>query len=486
MDPSRTPVVVGAAQVRGERGGTREPLALVLDAVRAAGEARLLARADTVLAVGVASWSYDSVAARVGTAVGAVPRHRTDSPTGGHWPARLLDEAAARIAAGESQVALVVGGEAQAARRALGDRDPVEAGWTPPAEPPPFDADAFGSPQQLAAGLLLPTRAYAVFENRLQADLGLTAEESAQWSARLYADLSQVAARNPAAWSPEVRTPEEVATPTAANRMVCEPYVRAVNAMPNVDQAAAVVVTSLAVARDLGVAHVSHVWGGAGVDDVVDLLARDAYGASRALSACLDAALERSPVRPGLVDVYSCFPVVPKLAALHLGLPRDAVLSATGGHASFGGPLNSYSLHAVVAAHERLRDGEDAALVHANGGLLTYQHAVLLGRRPHPDGYVGDPVPRRLDPAGPGVAEPADTDLLVEAATVEHGREGGPAQAFVVGRTPEGLRAAAWTDEAAVARQLSLAALPPGVRTHVGRRVRVRAGFGAAVVTEVL
>lgn len=474
-DPRRVPVVVAAAQVV-SRGAVRSPLDLAIEAVREAGERPLLTRLDTVLAVDVASWPVASLAGLVASAVGASPRVTYDAPVGGQWPARLLDRAAAAVAAGESEVALVVGAEAQASVRTLHGGTPP--GWPEPVERT-FDPAAFGSPQALAAGLLLPTRVYPMFEQRLTADLGLTLEQGARWSAELYAALSQVASRNPAAWTPEVRTADRVFDVGPRNRMVSEPYPLAVNAMPNVDQAAAVLVASQAFAHEQGLPVLAYVWGGAGVDDTVDLLAREAYGVSRALCGCLDAVRRIGPL--DLLDVYSCFPVVPKLATEHLGLPRDTVLSVTGGHASFGGPLSTYGLHAVVAVVQALRAGAQTGVVHANGGMLTYQHAIVLGRQPHEDGYVGDPEPRLLQPAGPGIAPPAEGVLTIETATVEHDRDAGPARAFLVGRDETGLRAAASTDDPRVADQLSQAHGSP-----LDRRVRTVPEGEARRVVEVL
>jgi acetyl-CoA C-acetyltransferase len=495
----RRPVVVGAGQLRANRErtveGAREPLVLLTAALRQAerdaGVPGLLAAADAVWAVNVASWAYDDLAAKVGAAVGAIPRTCVDTGLGGHHPVRLLDEAAARIWSGESEISLLVGAEAQASVSLLGKAgiDPVTAlGWSAgPGGPPAFDPDQLGSPAMQAAGLLAPTRVYPLYENRLQADLGLTPEESHAWSAQLYAAMSRAAAGHPASWSDEALTEEQIALAGPGNRMVCEPYPLSMNAMPHVDQAAALVVTSLGTARASGVPDdaLVHVWGGAGADDEPDLLARKDFGHSRALGDALDRCLAAGGAQLrdlDLVDVYSCFPVVPKLVALHLGLPPDAAMSVTGGHSAFGGPLNSYSLHALATVAQRLRGEGGTGLVHANGGYLTHQHAVLLSSRPHPDGYVGDPEPRQVRDEPVRTALPAEAagttgsvDVVVETATVEHGRNGAAVQAFVVGRTGDGARVAGATprgDEQA-ARVLSLAQLPPGATTHVGRRLRL-------------
>jgi acetyl-CoA C-acetyltransferase len=396
-------------------------------------------------------------------------------------------------------VAVIVGGEAQASVGALRKAgvDPVaELGWSAePGGPPELDPDELGSAEQLAAGLFLPARVYPLYENRLQADLGLTPAEGAAWSARLYSDYSRVAATHSAAWNTAVLTPEQVGTPGPGNRMVCEPYPLAVNARPHVDQAAAVVLTSLAVARAAGVPddRLTFVWGGAGADDLPDPLRRRGFGRSDALAAALDRALERTGTKAGdldAIDVYSCFPVVPKLAALHLGLDRLAVLSVAGGHSSFGGPLNTYSLHAIATLAEQLRGRSATGLVHANGGYLGTQHAIVLAGRPHPEGYVGDPEPVRIEhPVAPALADAAalaaeGADLVVETCTVEHARSGGPQQAFVVGRTPDGARVAVHTapGDVAAAASLSFAALPEGVTTQVGRTVRLALVEGRPVV----
>jgi acetyl-CoA C-acetyltransferase len=241
-------------------------------------------------------------------------------------------------------------------------------------------------------------------------------------------------------------------------------------------------------------ARLAYVWGGAGADDLPDPLRRTGFSGSEALGQALDRSLDAAGVAIGdvdLVDVYSCFPVVPKLAALHLGLDRDAVLSVAGGHSSFGGPLNTYSLHAIATIAERLRAGAASGLVHANGGYLSYQHSILLGARPHPEGYVGRPVPVAVAHRGAPVVLDAATAaqdgpaLTVETATVEHGRDGAPQQAFVVGRVATGERVAAATspDDRAGATELSLANLPPGALTHVGRTVRLSLRNGQPAVT---
>lgn len=490
------PVLVGVGQVRGNRErtveGAREPLELLLDAVSAAaadtGVPSLLGKVDSIATVHVASWAYHDLAARVAARIGAEPTVLINSTVGGQWPSRLLERAAAAIAAGRSRVALIASGEALASLMALHKAgvDPVEHGWS--ADPGVSHTPRSAAPDaMLESGLTFPTRVYPLFENALRHARGETSEQAAASAAQLYAAFSGVAAENPAAWNPVPRTAADIGRVAPGNRMVCEPYPLAVNAMPQVDQAAAVIVTSLAAAREAGVGEqrIVHVRGGFGADDSRDVLARPSFASSAALASVLDRALQG--VEPGDLDVveaYSCFPVVPKLVAAHLGLPLAAMAGVTGGHNSFGGPLSSYTLHGFVAVAQRLRAGARLALVHGNGGFLTYEHATVLSREPSPSGYTGDPEPLATAGEPPPMAPvPDGAAATVETATVEWGRDGRLAQGFLVGRTAAGSRFAVSTAPGDTASAQALSTHPHG-REVVGRTVRVTAKDGHAVVEE--
>ncbi|MFV9427600.1 acetyl-CoA acetyltransferase [Rhodococcus pyridinivorans] len=492
-DPTRVPVVIGVGDLRSGRAGApadpREPLDLIHEATLAAiadSGADLATRIDTIHAIKTASWNYDDLPGLLAERLGAAPEHTSTTPIGGHWPAALLDRIGHDIAAGTSTVALLVGGEAQASATnsyKVGT-DPVTLGWTTaPGGPAPISNEDLGSPAMQRAGMIVPTRVYPLFENRLSHDLGHSREKSLDWSATLYAAFSQFAAENPASWNPERRTADDIRTVAGKNRLVTDPYPLLVNAMPFVDQAAAVVVTSLAVARELGVPddQLLYVWGGAGATEPSDVLARGDFGRSAALDDALRRTLSATDLRPGdfdIIDAYSCFPVVPKLLIEQLGLPRDTVPSVTGGHSFFGGPLNSYTLHSVVSVAKRLRQDGELALVHGNGGYLTYQHVVVLGCAPHTDGYVGDPEHVLLEPSAPEAATDYSGEVQIVTATAEFGRDGNPSIGFLVGLTPDGLRVSGQTDATGAA------VLAAGADI-VGETVHVTDNGGTLTVTRI-
>ncbi|NDV03573.1 acetyl-CoA acetyltransferase [Rhodococcus sp. IEGM 248] len=487
MDPARIPVIVGVGEIRSGRAGDpaapREPLDLITDAARAAladsGSATLGSRIDAIHAVKTVSWSYDDLPGLLAARLNLPSPRSSTSPIGGHWPAALLDRIGDDIASGRSSAALLVGGESQATMTALrkSGTDPATLGWaSAPGGPPAFDPADLGSPAMQRAGLIVPTRVYPLFENRVAHESGLGPDESLAESARIYSAFSELAAKNPASWTSEVYSAEEIATVGPGNRMVCEPYPLMLNAMPFVDQAAALLVCSLAVAREHGVPEdrTVYVWGGAGATDPVDVLSRNGFGTSTAMTDAVHRALSRTSIDASeldIVDAYSCFPVVPKLLNRTLGLPARIVPSVTGGHSFFGGPLNSYTLHSIAEVTRRLREGAGLALVHGNGGYLTYQHVVLLAGAPHPDGYVGDPEPAQLASEAPEPVTGYEGRADIVTSTVEYGRDGAPATGFVVAHTPDGRRLAGRTGpEEAVA--LSAFAETPA-RSVIGRTVHI-------------
>ena len=76
----------------------------------------LQSRIDSVSVVNTWTWNYNDLPGLVGESLGVNPKYKILSHHGGDSPAKLVDEAAQRIASGESKVALVTGGEALASR----------------------------------------------------------------------------------------------------------------------------------------------------------------------------------------------------------------------------------------------------------------------------------------------------------------------------------------------------------------------------------
>ena len=76
------------------------------------------------------------------------------------------------------------------------------------------------------------------------------------------------------------------------------------------------------------------------------------------------------------IELYSCFPCVPKMARRTLGLGADVQPTVTGGLTFFGAPLNTYMTHAACAMVRKLRDGAQLGLLYGQGGFVTKHHAL--------------------------------------------------------------------------------------------------------------
>src|SRR5260370_17552151 len=118
-------------------------------------------------------------------------------------------------------------------------------------------------------------------------------------------------------------------------------------ANPTVNMGAAVLMTSLAKARAAGIAEdgLIHVWGGASAEEPRDYLIRDQFFESHPQNAVLNAVkdLVGGDGRAfDAIELYSCFPCVPKMARRTLGLTPDVQPTVTGGLARFRPPLHPY------------------------------------------------------------------------------------------------------------------------------------------------
>ncbi|MFI7443757.1 acetyl-CoA synthetase [Nonomuraea indica] len=472
MDP-RTPCLVGVAQrtVRDQPGP--EPLDLWEEVAReAARDARLpLTRLDSIQLVHTDSWQYDSPTGRLAERLGATPRHQAYSRVSGTAPHLLIGEAAARIAAGDLDAALVAGAEALATRRAYrkaGERVP----WSHPAVPkPPYGWERPPHPVELAHDLFLPAHTYAIMETARRAALGWTIEQEMADRARMLAPMTEVAAGNPYAWRRTPRTPEELA---AGGRFVGWPYTRDTVAVLEVDQAAAVVLVSTALADRLGVPadRRVHLRGWAYAEDTWEVAARPALGASQAIASAATAAFGRAGVTlddMGAIDLYSCFAIALRQACDAIGLdPSDPRgLTVTGGLPYAGGPASDYVLHSTATMAGVLRERGGHGLVTGVGMHLT-KHAYAVWSTEPGDGPVG----ARGDARPVFTAEPVpivpayDGPAVVAGYTVAHDREGAAERGILVVDLPGGGRAHAQVPEPDLLAEAES-------RELVGQRVRL-------------
>jgi acetyl-CoA C-acetyltransferase len=452
----RIPVIVGIGEIvdrPADIADGLEPLALLEQAVRRAeadAGATLIGDIGSLDVVNFLSWRYHAPEQLLAQRLGIAPAHCHYGPVGGESPIRFLHEAALRIARGECEVAAVCGAEAQSTATKA-ERAGITLPWTPFAHDveEPKRGAAFQQPLAVKLGVFRPVSVYPFYEVASSAAWGQTPRQALAESGALWSRYSAVAAANPNAWLRRRFAAHEITTPSADNRPIAWPYTKLMVANPMVNMGAALILTSLARARAAGIAESRLVYplGGASAEDPRDYLARDQFAESHPQNAVLHAVMDLaggSGAAFDAVELYSCFPCVPKMARRTLGFGPDVEPTVTGGLTFFGAPLNTYMTHAACAMVRRLRDGAKLGLLYGQGGFVTKHHALVVSREPPKEALAQEvSVQAEADRhrgAVPDFVTKASGRGRVESFTALHGRDGKVEHGVVMLRTESNAR----------------------------------------------
>jgi acetyl-CoA C-acetyltransferase len=477
----RIPVIVGVGEITDrpkEIAEGLEPLALLEEALKRAeadSGGKLLGDIQSLDIVNFLSWRYRDPEKLLSDRLGIKPKHAYYGPVGGESPIRYLHEAAQRIARGECSVAAVCGAEAQSTATKA-ERAKIDLPWTPFAHDveEPKRGAAFQKPMAVKLGVFRPVTVYPLYEAATSAHWGQTPREAMAESGRLWSTYSNVASQNPNAWLKRRFTPEEITTPTSDNRLIAWPYTKLMVANPTVNMGGAVLLTSLAKAKALGIAEdrIIHVWGGASAEEPRDYLVRDQFYESHPQNAVLEAVMDLvggDGKAFDAIELYSCFPCVPKMARRTLGLGADVRPTVTGGLTFFGAPLNTYMTHAACAMVRKLRGGARLGLLYGQGGFVTKHHGLVLSRQAPLAPLAQDTSVRaeadRHRGAVPDFVTEADGKGKVESFTALYGRNGELEHGVVMLRTANDCRALARVpanDGATLAHLLNMDRTPVG------------------------
>ena len=441
-DPARIPVIVGVGEINdrphdGEEG--LDPAGLMAAALaRADTDAGggWLARIARLLVVPQISFRALDVPDALARLTGLPADRIEQAPmASGDTPVRLLHDAANWIASGEADVCAITGGEAlrTATRRPQGDGN-LFAG-----------SEAEAPPLRHRYGLVVPSDIYSLYENALRAELGQTLSEAQVETGQIWSRMSEVAATSEGAWLRTPRSIEEIVTSGADNRPIAFPYTKLMVANASVNQGAAAIVTSLAVARAAGIAEdrLVYIGAGAAAHESDEPLDRAGWTTSPSMRVSINRTMALNGLAADdldMVELYSCFPCVPKMARRVLGWPVDKPVTVHGGLTFGGGPIGNYMGHAVAAMVRRLRAGGRHGLLFANGGHCSHNHSLVLSRVPPEragvpqDYHVQDEADAARGPI-PSLTDHREGELPIETYTIVYGRDGRPAYGVVLSRT---------------------------------------------------
>ena len=445
IDP-RTPCLIGVGKHTwhpdevGEQGAP-EPLDMWERVARAAADdssvgAGALEGLDALDIVYCQTWQYDDAPARLSERLGASPKRQRYSGIGGTTPQVLVQEAAGRILSGDSDLAMVAGGEALATQRAFKKRGERPMYSFKPDERRPFPWEAPFNDSEVAHELQQAWLTFAVFDNARRAHLGIPLAEYRERLGKMMAPMTKVAAANPDAWFPIERTVDEVIEARPDNRMVGYPYTKYMVSIMDVDMAAAVIIASHERADALGVPQDRRVYlrGWCYATDPVYVAEHDEMWRSPAMAAASAEALRIADVGVddlAHLDLYSCFASSVNFARDALGIaendPRS--LTVTGGLPYHGGAGSDYMTHSIVTMAERLRvDPGSCGMVSGVGMHMTKHVYGVYSTEP---GVVVPPgqaaVQARLDAAPKRtIVERHEGEATVVAYSIVHGRDGEP------------------------------------------------------------
>jgi acetyl-CoA C-acetyltransferase len=468
------PIIVGVGQMIHKSDDFLHPLHAMKAAVkRAADDAKcnnLIDSADALYVVNIFTWNYRKAPRALAELLDINPALKEYTTIGGDTPQWLVNRVADRIASGKNEVSILAGCEVMHSVKC------AQAAGIPPkgfrdsfVDPTPkgkasegiiIGNERFGNNDfELDHFMDMPVRIYPLIENALRAKEGLTIEQQLKNLGKFGEFFSAVAARNPYAWSRDALTATQVITPSSRNRMISFPYTKLLNANMFVDQAAAIIMTTPQKARALGIPEEKWVYihGGQDAHDIWFISERPDIADSPAINACVQDALQQAKITLediSFFDFYSCFPCMPHLYRLVLGVehtdPRPMTL--TGGLPYFGGPGSNYVMHSIAEAINRCRiEPGKFGLITSNGWYCTKHSAGIYScRKP---AKIWERTPSVLFqqqlalPQSLKIDQSPSGSFLVDSYTVWFDRQGEAEAGLLMGRTESGKRALAHTPE---------------------------------------
>lgn len=490
--PPNTPVIIGVGfcqEKLDDALASSEPVQLMVkairDAARDAGSDALLQQLDSI-SVEQGMWDYRNPGKLIADEIGC-PNAKSILADLGVLQMTPLFNLFDAIQSGKQHIGVVTGGEAKYRElrakingQTVGNTQQNEDTPAPDVYHP--TPDPFATDVESAAGIFMPVELFAVIESAIRHSQGLSIDQHRDNIANLYSSFSEIASRNPHAWSQEIVPAEEIRDAVGKNAMLAFPYTKKHNSQWNVNQAVAIMVCSFAKAQELGLDF--HMKNGHWIYPVSAVQSRHVVclAQQKQLHSHPGTVMagERAYQLAGITnkdisaaDMYSCFPSSVQSFAHDLKLDGICPWSVTGSMAFAGGPYNHGALDGVARMVEVLREGGNTTarygLTSNLSGIFGKQAIALFSNYPNPNGYcfeditgavaaVDKPLPVTGDYTGPAV---------VVGYTVVFNKEE-PSHGFAYCDTPTGARTVARSADKALLAQMTQ-------EEFVGRTVTIAA-----------
>lgn len=453
--PENTPVIIGVGtyqQHQQEPTQCLEAWQLMAEAIRLASvdaspEPDVLLSGINSIAVPQGMWPYKNPAALVAKEVGA-NNAKSIYATIGIPQLTLLSDACQMVIENPQHIAVITGGEAKY-RSLMAQIQGLELQDTADISEPDrsiISEDDLWSDIESERGLVMPTEFYAIMESAMRYSESLDVDAHRTKISKLYQRFSEIAAANPDAWYQEAFTENAIKEPVGKNAMLAFPYTKKHNTQWNVNQAAAIIVTSVAKARELNIAEEKWVFPLANTQScyAVPVSQRPQLHSHQGTKLAAEKLYQLAGIKPSdidFVELYSCFPVAVRSYAIDakLGFERD--LTVTGGMPFAGGPLNNFTLQGLVRLTQKLREAPGSkGLISNVSGMITKQSFALLSTTPSTPWQFADvsgETEKTWPPVATDLAFVGDVKVLGYTVVFNKGQ---PSHAVAVCETPEGKR----------------------------------------------
>ena len=353
---------------------------------------------------------------------------------GGDSPQKYVNRFAAHLFEGEYKAVVITGAEAVGAvKRAR--RNDHEMDWSQTSTREMMDllsGDPILTSYEVRHGLINMPLSYAIMENARRGRLGMDRDIYAAEMAALWSGLASISMTREHAQFARGWTAGELLQQGHGNYRLNDPYRRWMVAQDAVEVGAAIIMTTAGHAAELGIDDSKLIYLHSGADASVPLISEQMdLSRSPAMDWAFGKALDIAELEVkdiGPMDIYSCFPVAVSLAIDALNLPDRSLdsYSLTGGLTFFGGPGNSYSIHAIAALVQSLRkDGSKPGMISANGGVINKESVGIYAAQPVKGEWSADrvagpykiPQDKRLKP-GPFISGAAK----IRSYTIAYGK----------------------------------------------------------------
>jgi len=472
MDETKTPILVGSGQITQREPDVERALSPIdLTAAAAstaiedtgAGDA-LLKSIDTMVLIrsfSDTSWrfkcpfgKYSNPPLSLANRLGAenVKRHIYTHP-GGNMPQWCVNRMFEMIARGEMEIGMIAGGEALATQKNA-QRKKTKLNW---------DEDIGDQFKEWGIykrgwsniedrhGMSGAIFAYPLIENAIRGHEKRSIEDHSLAMGKLFSKFASIAANNPLADRRQSFSANEIASVNSDNPYIGFPYTKLMNSNAFIDQSAALILTSVAKAKELNIPREKWVYlhGCADAYDHWFLSDRINFYSSPAMSVVARETFEMADCTIDdidLMDLYSCFPSAVEIACNEMKISQDDPrgLTITGGLPYFGGPGNNYVTHSIAEMIDKVRSRPGSkGLITANGNYITKQSAGI---------YSTEPIDKQFSPKNPSIYQaeinskkgPSFTEFVsgnavIETYTIIHDREG-PSFGIIFGRLEDDSR----------------------------------------------